>query len=1261
VPFEQLRANELVVDRLAVVTPFQAIGDPIDQIGALDWVDMRALAESAKGLQDQRASAEGAVIADVVRVSLQSVGKGDAAGLRHGRRRHDQTAAREGDLLSGPVFGRDKGVRAAAMARCICLFLSVAVLMPTAHAGAKLPVLTTVRQVRALSLEEAKLEYPVKLSGVVTVLSGSKNSFFFADETAGISIDRNDVEPEVQSGDRVEVLGVSEPGFFAPSVTSNQVRILDHGKLPPAPLKRFEEIQGGALDSQWIEIRGVVHAASIAESWGRQVLFLETDVGGGSVTVRVHDFPTIDPESFIDAEISVRGVCGTKFNGRRQFIGLRLFVASLRDVTIERAPPPDPFALPLRGMQSVLTFGTEGAGAHRIKIAGTVTYQRLGSGLYLQQGDEGIYVQTTQATLTPPGTQVEAVGFAAAGAYSPTLESAKFKVVGSAEPPAARKANAREMIGQLGEGFPTAPYDSLLVRTDGWVVERLQRAGDEVVVLKDGDRLFRAIVKGGARSRALQQLRAGSKIAVVGICSMQADERREPQSFEILTRSAADVTPLESPSWWNVGHAVRVLGIALLAVLVSVAWIVSLRKRVKESTAELSRAHAHLNAVLNAATLVSIIATDKDGLITVFNSGAERMLGYTAGEMIGKTTPAMLHAASEINDGRKELSASTGRQVSDFEVLVENLQNGRGAERECIYVRKDGQHLVATLASTAVHDEQGEITGYLGIAMDITERKKAESELHHAIVVAEEANRSKSQFLANMSHEIRTPMNGILGMTELTLDTELSREQRDNLGLVKVSAESLLTVLNDILDFSKIEAGKLEFESIPFDLRASMSDALQTLSYRVHQKGLELICDVHAEVPESLVGDPGRLRQIVVNLIGNAIKFTEKGEIVVSVTEDAAEDGRVCLHVSVADTGIGIPVDRQKKIFEAFSQADGSTNRKFGGTGLGLTISTRLVDMMGGKIWVESEPGKGSTFHFTAWLGMGEKTTPPATVDRSQLRDLSILVVDDNFASRRVLQGMLSGWGAKPVLTASSQEALDLMEAMARDGQHFPVAIVDGQMPSIDGFALVQRMQERSQMAATKTVMLTSMGQRGDASRCREVGIAGYLLKPVRQSELLEMICRVLQPSPPSEAPALETRHTLREGRRRLQILLAEDNLINQTIAVRLLEKRGYVVTVAGDGRAVLSAIEKQSFDMVLMDVQMPEMDGLQATAAIRQREQPGGHRLPILAMTANAFKEDEERCIAAGMDGYVAKPIRPADLFAAIEKVTDDAMARPL
>ncbi len=364
------------------------------------------------------------------------------------------------------------------------------------------------------------------------------------------------------------------------------------------------------------------------------------------------------------------------------------------------------------------------------------------------------------------------------------------------------------MIGQLGEGFPTAPYDSLLVRTQGWVVERIQRAGDEVVVLKDGDRLFRAIVQGGAGSSALDELRAGSKIAVVGICSVQADEHREPQSFEILARSARDVALLESPSWWNVAHAVQVLGIALLAVLVSIAWIVLLRERVQESTAELLRSHVHLNAVLNAATLVSIIATDKDGLITVFNSGAERMLGYKAGEMIGKATPAILHVQSEIHDVRKELSARTGREVSDFEALTERIRNGGSLERECIYVRKDGQHLVVTLASTAVHDKHGEITGYLGVANDTTERKKAETESHHAMVVAEAANRAKSEFLANMSHEIRTPMNGIIGMTELTLDTELTAEQRDYLGMVKVSAESLLDCAQRHLGFFQDRGGK---------------------------------------------------------------------------------------------------------------------------------------------------------------------------------------------------------------------------------------------------------------------------------------------------------------------------------------------------------------------------------------------------------------------------------------------------------------------
>jgi len=633
----------------------------------------------------------------------------------------------------------------------------------------------------------------------------------------------------------------------------------------------------------------------------------------------------------------------------------------------------------------------------------------------------------------------------------------------------------------------------------------------------------------------------------------------------------------------------------------------------------------------------AIIVRDMHNRILFWNPAAAIMYGWPSKLAVGKIMNELLH--TELSQPIKEI---------DRQLLLLGLWEG-----EVIHNTQAGMILNVETRWALQRDADGSPLRILAIDRDITERKRAEQDLKAAKEAAEAGSEAKSAFLAMMSHEIRTPMNGILGMTELTLDTDLTQEQRDNLGLVKLSAESLLAVLNDILDFSKIEAGMLEFEEIPFSLRASLGDALRALNFRVQQKTVELICDVQAEVPEFLIGDPGRLRQVVTNLVGNAIKFTEKGEIVVSVTEEAAKDGQVCLHVAVADTGMGIPLDRQAKIFDAFSQADGSTSRKFGGTGLGLTISTRLVKMMGGRIWVESEPGKGSTFHFTAWLGIQERTTPPMEADLSQLRDLAVLVVDDNFTNRRVLQAMLLHCGAKPVLTESSQEALDLMNAMAEDGRYFPVAIVDAQMPGIDGFGLVQRMQERPETAGTKTVMLTSVGQRGDASRCRQVGVAGYLLKPTQQSELLETICRVLHPPSPTEPPALVTRHTLREGHRRLRVLLGEDNRVNQTLAVRLLEKRGHVVIVAGNGTEVLSAMNEEPFDLVLMDLHMPGMDGLQASAAIREREKSGGPRLPILALTASAFKEDEERCIAAGMDGYVSKPIRPAELFAAIERVT--------
>jgi len=537
-------------------------------------------------------------------------------------------------------------------------------------------------------------------------------------------------------------------------------------------------------------------------------------------------------------------------------------------------------------------------------------------------------------------------------------------------------------------------------------------------------------------------------------------------------------------------------------------------------------------------------------------------------------------------------------------------------------------------------------------------RQKVEGKLSLAKDAAEAANRAKSEFLANMSHEVRTPMNGILGMTELILDTDLSPEQRENIHIVRTSAEALLTVINDVLDFSKIEAGRLELDETAFNLRDFIDEVMRSFALPAHQKDLELACDVKAGVPTVCEGDPTRLRQVLNNLVGNALKFTDQGEVVLEVDAPLPPaGGKVLLHFVVRDTGIGIQQEKQKLIFDPFCQADSSTTRKYGGTGLGLTVSGRLVHMMGGEISVRSEPGRGSDFHFTALVGLASAAAVPENAEAVQLAGKRALVVDDNATNRRILDDILRGWGLEVVTVDGARGALLALDEYRRLGCPFDLMITDGQMPETDGFQLAAKVKLNPNFGSLVVIMLTSSGQRGDVQRCREMDISAYLTKPVRQSELREATCAAFgRRMAGLPGPAVVTQHVLREARAAAsrRILLAEDNHVNQILAVRLLERRGHRVVVAQNGREAVEIMEKDQFDLVLMDVQMPEMDGFEATAAIRQKEGEKGRRTRILAMTARAMKGDEEKCLAAGMDGYIAKPIHAEELYRLLEQTTD-------
>ncbi|HEX4807826.1 MAG TPA: response regulator [Bryobacteraceae bacterium] len=1121
--------------------------------------------------------------------------------------------------------------RKAALGRSLLFFLAAGC---GCLGAVQKPVLTSISEVKHLSSAQASAQYPVHFRAIVTYNQADGNVFSMQDATGGIFIDAPGRKFPGNPGDIVDVRGVTTLSGYAPAVAQPVVRVVGRSRSPRPLHLSFGALASGANDGLFVTLSGVVRSAAMLE--GLPVLRLDT--GTDVVTAFVPELPRVQLEALIGTKVKIQTVCSNLFNEKNQLNGVEFYVPGRDNLEVlER--PADPFLSPPVPVDALMRFTdhTGGRSHQRVHLHGVVTYAH-GAKVYLWDGAGAIGIQQNGPESIQQGDVVDAVGFPEVGSYTPVLSDALLRRHGRAKQPVPVASTADEAR--------TGRYDARLIVVTALLEGDESRRDNPGLLLKSGEAHFVAIFPDRSSANGLN-LREASVLRLKGICSVEVDESKRPVSFRLLLRSAADVEIIQEAPWWTLQHALILIAAFAIASVLAIGWVLSLRRKVRQQTEGLK---------LRMASELAI----KEKLEYVLRATNDVVWDWDIARHELRLSETPVAKKSVVRDFlRSDLDQRL--HPEDRDRVATGLQQAlTGAQQtwtdEYRLACADGSYAHIYDRGYVIRDENNKPVRMIGAMLDITARKQAEAELFEAKQVAEAAGRAKSEVLANMSHEIRTPMNGILGMTELTLGTELTEEQRGYLQIAKISANSLLSVINDILDFSKIEAGHLDLDPLRCDLRDSIAAAMKSLALQAGEKGLELSCELDENVPECILADEGRLRQILMNLAGNALKFTERGEIQIKVAPLAISEHSVELQFSVIDTGIGIPENKLAAIFSPFTQADTSTARKYGGTGLGLTISSRLAALMGGQLWAESQLGVGSRFHFTGLFKRDEGIRKVSSSERA-LRGLRALIVDDLASNRRIVERMLAAWGMVCATASSAPEALDLLTGAEERGENFALLITDCQMPGMDGFNLVEQIRERGKAGRLPTVMLSSSLQPGAVRRWRELGVTACLMKPIGQSELLEAISRALGPEAEHEIPTTPVR-TKEPSPVRLHILLAEDNRINQRVAVAMLERQGHQVTVANDGLEVLTihANARSKFDLILMDIQMPEQDGFETTLEIRRRERLSGGHIPIIALTAHAMATDEARCLAAGMDGYVAKPIVMDDLQRAMKLVFADS-----